>query len=128
MAAATAATWIDEPSMKHGDDELVLAAAMAAMHDCCAARHELMDAHVADGALPRHVEAFELPVAPTQEQKDAPHAAKAGQALVMGYRFDAGRTHSAAALATARASTRAETARTRMLLVGTWVERERELG
>ena len=99
---------------------------MAARHICCVARHDVTDAHVAAGALARHVDALELPVAPTQEQKAVPHAAKAGHALVMGYRFVEGRTHSAAAPATARASTRAETARTRML-VGTWVG-ERELG
>jgi hypothetical protein len=111
--------------MKHGDDELVLYVEMAPMHICCVARHAATDAHVAVlAALARHVDAFMLVLEPTQEQKAAPHAAKAGHALDDGYRFDAGRTHSAAAPATARASTMAETAMTRML-VGLGLERER---
>ena len=124
------ATAMAEPSMKHGDDELLLYVWRPARHVWYVAMHACTEVQVACDAVPRHVDALVLPdEAPTQLQKAAPHAAYAGHELAIGYRLLVGFMQAAAEAPAKRARTKAVTARTRMLgfvlLGGRRAERER---
>jgi len=120
-----------EPSMKHGDDELLLYVWRPARHVWYVAMHACTEVQVACDAVPRHVDALVLPdEAPTQLQKAAPHAAYAGHELAIGYRLLAGfmqwcMWEWAAEAPTKAARTKAVTARARML---GFVEGKRAVG
>ena len=80
------ATEMAEPSMKHGDDELLEKRERPDRHVWYVAMHACTAGHVADVADARHVVALVLPAdAPAQLQKAAPHAAYAGHELAIGY-------------------------------------------